>query len=524
MAIVQPARYCDRCGSRLARDNRDDRCSACRHPARDTLLGPPDVSREFWDTDQMRDALATWHMGRVIYAYRTHPWHARPLSQETVGNWLGLTQAQLSRIENGRAPEELTKLMRYAQILGIPGDLLWFKLPENGISESASLARPGFRLRVMVNGQPVLLPIDVQAAKASGLDHLLDGLIADGKAAQNADATTLSLPVPARAPTWAVSDLDELEHVAAALDDARRYLDGSVVEYFRQQLDRSKTDDGDLGSAKALPFVLGILGAISQHVREVKSDVRCGLLSVGADGAEFAGWLYRDLQDVPSATYWYDRAMEWAQEAHDTAMQGYVLLRKSQMAYDLRDAHRVVTFAEAAQHGPWHFPLKVLAEVTQQAALGMAMIGEPLSAVEGQMTIARELLADATPEDEQAGPGSAYFTLDTLMLRQATCYTEAGKPAQGAALFANVLGTGKLSRRDAGFFGARRAAALALSGEPDEAAEVGLEAVGVAKETCSERTTRLLGDVVRTLAPWSSRPGPRALREAVSTLTVTTGR
>ena len=24
-------------------------------------------------------------------------------------------------------------------------------------------------------------------------------------------------------------------------------------------------------------------------------------------------------------TYWYDRAMEWAQEANDTAMQGYVL-------------------------------------------------------------------------------------------------------------------------------------------------------------------------------------------------------
>jgi transcriptional regulator with XRE-family HTH domain len=481
------------------------------------------VSREFWDTDQMRDALATWHMGRVIYAYRTHPWHARPLSQEIVGNWLGLTQAQLSRIENGRAPEELSKLIRYAQILGIPGDSLWFKLPDDGVSEPVSPASAGFRLPVMVNGRPVLLPIDIEAAKASGLDRLLDGLIAGGKTAQYAGAMALSLPVPASAQSSAVvSDLDELEHVAAALDDARRYLDGSVVEYFRGQLDRSKADDGDLGSAKALPLVLGILGAISQHVRDVKSDVRCGLLSVGADGAEFAGWLYRDLQDVPSATYWYDRAMEWAQEAHDTAMQGYVLLRKSQMAYDLRDAHRVVTFAEAAQHGPWHFPLKVLAEVTQQAALGMAMIGEPLSAVEDQMTTARELLADATPEDEHVGPGSAYFTLDTLMLRQATCYTEAGKPAQGAALFANVLGTGKLSHRDAGFFGARRAAALALSGEPDEAAEVGLEAAGVAKETHSERTTRLLGDVVRTLTPWSSRPGPRTLREAVSGLTVST--
>ena len=80
-------------------------------------MKPPIVPREFWQTDQMRDALATWHIGRVIFAYRTHPWHPRPLSQETVGNWLSLTQAQLSRTENGRAPEELTKLVRWAPAL-----------------------------------------------------------------------------------------------------------------------------------------------------------------------------------------------------------------------------------------------------------------------------------------------------------------------------------------------------------------------------------------------------------------------
>src|SRR5262249_4228563 len=144
-------------------------------------------------------------------------------------------------------------------------------------------------------------------------------------------------PVPASSTAHALpaSDPDELEHIAAALDDARRYLDGSVVGYFCQQLNRSKADDGNLGPARALPLVLGILGAISQHVREVKPGVRGALLSLAADGAEFAGWLYRDLQDPPSATYWYDRAMEWAQEADDTAMQGYVLLKKSQMAYDL---------------------------------------------------------------------------------------------------------------------------------------------------------------------------------------------
>jgi polyferredoxin len=123
-------RYCNRCGTRLAHDNTGMRCGACIRAGRDTLLRPPLVPPEFWDTDQMRDALATWHMGRVIYAYRNHPYHGRPLSQEVVGGWLGLTQTQVSRIENGRAPEELTKLVCWAQILGIPGKLLWFALPE----------------------------------------------------------------------------------------------------------------------------------------------------------------------------------------------------------------------------------------------------------------------------------------------------------------------------------------------------------------------------------------------------------
>jgi transcriptional regulator with XRE-family HTH domain len=503
MANMHLVRYCDRCSTRLARDNRTSRCAGCGHSARDTLLTPPGVPREFWNTDQMSDALATWHLGRVIFAYRTHPWHPRQLSQETVGNWLGLTQAQLSRIENGRAPEELSKLVCWAHILGIPGELLWFRLPDEAGAETP---RPdqessALSLPVLLHGRSVLLPIDIHAARANGLTGLLDEL-------------TSGQPVSATA--LPASQLEELEHVAAALDDARRYLDGSVVGYFRQQLNRCKVDDGNAGPTRALPLVLGLLGAISQHVREVKPGLRSPLLSLAADGAEFAGWLYRDLQDPPSAAYWYDRAMEWAQEAGDTATQGYVLLKKSQMAYDLRDACRVVTFAEAAQYGPWQFPPKVRAEVTQQEAFGMAMTGESLSKVEQKMNKARTVLLSCSPDDNQLADG-AFFTSDTLLLRQATCYTEAGKPGKAAALFADVISSGTLSRRDAGFFSARRAAALALSGDPDEAAIIGLQAIQVAGETSSERTLRILADVAGTLAPWRSRPGPRALICALAT-------
>jgi hypothetical protein len=85
--------------------------------------------------------------------------------------------------------------------------------------------------------------------------------------------------------------LDELQHVASALDDAQRYFDGPVVDYLRKVLDKAKRDDGALGPKRTLPVMLGLLGAVESHARDVKPEVRRELLAVGADGAEFAGWL-----------------------------------------------------------------------------------------------------------------------------------------------------------------------------------------------------------------------------------------
>ncbi len=273
---------------------------------------------------------------------------------------------------------------------------------------------------------------------------------------------------------FAALNVDERQHVEAALTDARRYLDGPVVDYFRRQLDVCMADDGERGPTKTLPTVLGLLRAVDQHGREVQPAVRRELLSFGACGAEFAGWLYRDANDPVRAGFWYDRATEWAQEAGDFPMQGYVLLKKSQMAYDARDPLRVSTLAQAAHEGPWQLPKKVSVEVIQQEALGMAMRGEPLPAVERKLDDARCILAQTTADDEQPGMLGAYFNDTTLLLRTASSFTEAGKPGRAAVIFGEVLKNASLSRRDTGYFRSRRAAALALSGEPDEAAQVGL--------------------------------------------------
>ncbi|MGH8885788.1 MAG: helix-turn-helix domain-containing protein [Egibacteraceae bacterium] len=102
-----------------------------------------DVPPEFWDTDQLCDALDNWHMGRVVYAYRVHPFHGnRPLPQELVAGWLEITQTQLSRIENGPPIQDLGRLIRWAQTLGVPAHLLWFKLPgQRQVEESPAAAK-----------------------------------------------------------------------------------------------------------------------------------------------------------------------------------------------------------------------------------------------------------------------------------------------------------------------------------------------------------------------------------------------
>jgi DNA-binding XRE family transcriptional regulator len=69
----------------------------------------------------MRDALASRHMGRVICAYRTYPFHGyRGMSQTTVASWLGIDQPQLSRIETGSPIVHLDRLIQLARALRVP--------------------------------------------------------------------------------------------------------------------------------------------------------------------------------------------------------------------------------------------------------------------------------------------------------------------------------------------------------------------------------------------------------------------
>lgn len=133
-AAGSAGRRCAGCGAALAADNTARLCRGCHSEQRDQLRTPPaQLRNEFFETDDFRAAFESQHIGKILKAYRNHPRHrklfGKVLSQELLGRWLGLTQAQVSRIENGKPEQNLHTLRNFARILHLPQHLLWFDLP-----------------------------------------------------------------------------------------------------------------------------------------------------------------------------------------------------------------------------------------------------------------------------------------------------------------------------------------------------------------------------------------------------------
>ena len=131
---VGGGRRCPGCGTVLAADNTARLCSRCHREQRDQLRTPPaQLRNEFFETDDFRAAFESQHIGKIFKVYRNHPRHlqlfGKALNQELLGRWLGLTQAQVSKLENGKPEQNIETLRNYARILHLPRHLLWFDFP-----------------------------------------------------------------------------------------------------------------------------------------------------------------------------------------------------------------------------------------------------------------------------------------------------------------------------------------------------------------------------------------------------------
>jgi transcriptional regulator with XRE-family HTH domain len=500
----------------------------------------------------MRAALASWHMGRVIHAYRTHRHHRRTLSQELVAGWLGLTQAKLSHLENGRAPEQLSKLIHYSRVLAIPVDLLWFDRPGEPRHPAPHSLRPNTAPSsepttamgadtALVRALEWLLPElpllpQARASRASeelagtsegtdGQQRRLDDVVGSrdghflisGELAP--DGRIVLVPVHRRdflrglgltaAGGATLSSLATL----ATVPPASTSMDPRVVDHLARLRAVLAENDNLFGPRQVIVAAQEQTGLIAAHLRHGASSPpqRQTLLHIQTQFADLLGWLHQDTGDHATAGYWLDRALEWSHRAGDPKATVFILARKSQLAADRGDPGEAIDVADAALTSAE--PTGRLAAIAATySAHGHALRGEKTTC----LTLydrAHDILDRAEPDTD---PWGQFFSPAYIEVQRAHSLAALGDyPAAATGFRTAIDGLPPAYQRDRGVYLAREALAHAGAREPEQAATLGLHALTVGARTHSGRIMTSLRSLHDAVAGWQTVPQVREFRQAM---------
>jgi hypothetical protein len=452
------ARYC-RCGNPLARDNADGLCAGCQ--ARHRRDRAPDVPPEFWQTETMADALDSGNVGRVIRAYRCHPFHGQRLPQTLVAGWLHMSQAAVCRIETGRRRLTIDEIRYIAQVLGMPVVAVpW--TPRNEAREDVD-------------------PINRRSLIGAGTGAIL-GLSAT--------------PAPA----------------------AARQIDPRLVEHWMSLMHVLRRHDQMFGPRDVLDTVRRELGLIADHRRVARGDLRTELLGVEARWSWLASWLGRDAGDARIADEYADRARRLAHEASYPDMAAYVLMRQSLWATP--DARKAIMLADAGSRirGASGY---IRALCALRVAHGHALAGDVASCERSLADAHRLLPTDHAVTDAPLTPweglGSREATTPYVLAEEARCWRRL-RSDKAVTTSEDVLRLWPRERtRGRGIHQAHLALACAADDEPERAAREGIAALDIAQGTKSDVTIRELKRLDRQLAAYDM-PAAADFREQFATV------
>jgi tetratricopeptide (TPR) repeat protein len=440
--------YCRTCGARLTRGNRLTQCAPCQGQALTLALGPPDLPASFWDTSLMREALASWHIGQVIRAYRHHPHHGpRPLSQELVASWLRLTQTQLSRAENGLALKDLDKLTHWAQTLKIPARHLWFQLPG---------ADAG-----------------VVSHKAAGSETVLSSALSP--------AGTLP-PPPARAgPQWQ--------------DGA----DVAAMHAFR-------TADLRTGGGHLYPTVVNYLQtAIAPRLFGTATGGP-GVFAAASALTEMAGWMAHDAGRDEPAQQHFTRALDLAGADSDTQLSAHILASMSHLALHQDHPRQAIQLARQGQQalGAGSPNPSLAARLLTMEARGLAALQQPEPAACGKTLLRAEQILGNEPT-EPPSPWISQFDEGSLASEAARCLRQLGQMAAAARQAQRIIELRPGSHTRSRAFGQLLlASALIAQSEPEQACALIQEVLDATQSLSSYLVIQQLRGLAQLLEPYQA--------------------
>jgi transcriptional regulator with XRE-family HTH domain len=500
------------------------------------------VPAEFWRTEQCRDAFAAQHIGRVARAYRMHPYHHAVygpdgISQTVLGQWLGLRQHQISRIEGGAPIRNLDTLVHWARVLRIPAEWLWFALPDekrqlattepaandlaestsNGASElpagsSSGGVRPAAGTSDDHFDDLECDPVLVAPWNHRGTVEVAVVLSGGGRVKRRVFLSLTGPALTAPAHQWLVHEPGPLVSGLAG-----RRVSGEVVGRLGAMVVELRRMDDVAGGGSVLAMAQQAFAWVAGLLDRASYDERtgCALHVVLAELGQLCGWSAYDAGNHGLAQRYYVAGLRAAHTADDRPFGAHILATMANQAARQGQPAEAVTLIETALAGTRERATPaLLAELHIRQAYAFATCRDT-TACAAAISQARSQVEQLKPDDDP--PWLYWLDPAAITVGVGNCLLQLGQPDHAAVLLNEGIAQFSDSFvRDRQLYLTRLADALARPGKQrdlDAAAGLCMQSIDLAESLDSTTGADHLRDLYVRLRPHRKVPAVRDFLE-----------
>ncbi|MFI0791448.1 helix-turn-helix domain-containing protein [Micromonospora rubida] len=419
----------------------------------------------------------------MIRAFRCHPYHGRnPLPQSAVAGWLGITQAQLSRVENGSPIVHLDRLTHWAQVLRIPAKHLWFALPDQPchFGPEADEERPGHQPAGFQETAELATP----PAPADAVTTTSD----DG------GGTTDRRQFHALAALAGIAATGSLDLLATPTDTPKS-IGMEQVRFATSLVDEFRRADAAIGADQLCDIAIRVHAHLSSWATKAtySREVGDALQTALADLAIETAWLTIDADRRSTSRPYLNEAITRARIADDPRMEVRALACLSLL---IRDDHpgESLQSADAALRASTGWGTPRLATLLHLRAAHTYATLKDMSSFSRAMTKAHREFDRGTNEDDM--PFLHFVTPQELRGIEGLSYLALGRPERAAQAFRTITeNPSPTLQRNQIYYMVQLADAECRQGNLNAAARTALNVLPAMSQVSSGRVSHHLAQV-----------------------------
>jgi transcriptional regulator with XRE-family HTH domain len=416
------------------------------------------------------------------------------ITQALVGQWLGISQAQVNRIEKGAPSKNIDTLAHWARVLRIPADLLWFDLPG--------------RRRAQAVGVNELFEPGHDAADASRLALTND----DWTNAHSRDLAELlregvELSITTDAVSrlvheWLVVEPPQLVEVSGG----RHIGDGLVTKVERRVAQLRRMDDfvagGDLHE-----LVERELRTTMNLLREAAYDDHMGrrLLVATGELCQLAGWVMGDAGNYPEAEHYYSVGVKAAHAAGDAPLAANLISTLAYQVSNVGNPREAVLLAQTADAGAKRqATATVRALFKERVAWANAKAGDRRQTERALAAVETDYEHRTPPDDPEWVYWLNEAEIDVMAGR---CYVELGVPDRAVPLLSGALSHyDERMTRELALYTSWLAEAQVMLGNVEEAVASATKVLELTAQITSARSDDRVRLLRQRLRPYQAEP------------------